>query len=66
MTPARRHRVLVVLGLGCLLIAAERLVNMLIIGRPFAEFTVRAWVFQWSVAAGVVLLIVALLVHRDR
>ena len=66
MTSARRHRVLVVVGLAFLLIAAERLLNMLLIGRPFADFTVRAWVFQWSVAAGIVLLVVSLLLHRDR
>ncbi|MBI1734256.1 MAG: hypothetical protein HYR51_03695 [Candidatus Rokubacteria bacterium] len=65
MSQARRHHVLAVVGLAFLVIAAERLVNMLIIGRPFADLTVRASVFQWSLAAGVVLLVVSVLIHRD-
>jgi hypothetical protein len=65
MSRVPRHRVLAIVGVVFLVIAAERLVNMILIGRPLAEFVVRAWVFQWSVALGIVLLIVAALIRRD-
>jgi CHASE2 domain-containing sensor protein len=65
-TSPRWHRVCAISGLVLLAIALERLANMLLIGRPLDDFIVRAWVFRWTVSAGVVLLIVAVLIRRDR
>lgn len=60
----RLRRVLAVIGVLLLGIAAERLLNLVMIGGPVDSFTTRVLVYQLCAAAGISLLIVAVIIGR--
>lgn len=61
----RLRRVLAVVGVLLLGIAAERLLNLLMIGGSVESFATRALVYQLCAATVISLLIVALIIGRE-
>jgi hypothetical protein len=62
----RLRTVVLVVAVAMLAIAGDRLLNMLWIGRPLATFSTRGWVYQVCAAAGVSMVILAMVLGRRR
>jgi hypothetical protein len=62
----RLRSVVLPVAIGLLIIAADRFINMAWIGRPSTTCSIRAFVYQASAAAGVTLILLAMVLGRRR
>jgi hypothetical protein len=65
-TVDRVRSMLLVVAMALLAIAGDRLINMLWIGRPFASFSTRGWVYEVCAVAGFSIIVVAMMLGRRR